>query len=289
VDVQVAQGRRLLGDLQKEDFRVLDDGEPQEIIYFGRESDPLWVLLLLDVSGSMRQHVQAMAKASRKAMGALREEDDVALMIFSREAELLRPFTNDHEQISRTLDTVVRRRGLGSGTSMNTSIIQAADYLREELEGKPGRRALLVLTDNRGWNYGVADAEVVDALWAAEAVLNAIVVGGAKPPEPLNPAEVTNVEFTPSNVFSLAEETGGDVVRAQNAGVAFQMLLEGMRTRYSIHYRAPSGRVGTLHEIRVELSGEAAKQHRRAEVRARRGYYLPDIPASEPQPSGSGP
>ncbi len=275
VDVQVAQGQRLLGDLQKEDFRVLDNGEPREIVYFGRESEPLSVLLLLDVSGSMRQHVQAMARASRKAMSALREGDTVALMIFSREAEVLRPFTDDHDQIARTLDTVVRRRGLGSGTSMNTSIIQAADYMRTELSDEGGRRAIIVLTDNRGWNYASPDHQVVEALWNAETVLNAIVVGGAKPPEPLDPEHVTNMDFTPSNVFHLATETGGDVVRGKNAGTAFQALLEGMRTRYSLHYRAPQSDTGNLHEIRVELAGDAARRYRRAEVRARRGYYLP--------------
>jgi len=278
VDVQVVQSRRLVGDLRREDFRVLDEGELQEIVYFGRESEPLSVLLLLDVSGSMRQHVQAMARASRKAMSALRDGDNVALMIFSREAEVLRPFSDDLEQISRTLDTVVRRRGLGSGTSMNASIIEAADYLRTELNGRSGRRAILVLTDNKGWNYESPDRQVVEALWSADTVLNVIVVGGARPPKPLDPEVVTNTDFTPSDVFRLASETGGNMVRAQNAGAAFEALLEGMRTRYSLHYRAPEGVAGVLREIRVELVGEAAKRYRRATVRARRGYYLTPAP-----------
>jgi len=274
VDVQVAQGRRLIGDLQKGDFRVLDNGEPQEIVYFGRESEPLSVLLLLDVSGSMRKHVQAMAAAARKAMTALRSGDDVALMIFSRESELLRPFTDDLDRIQRTLNSAVNRRGLGSGTSMNTSIIEAADYIGDELAGNSGRRAIIVLTDNRGWNYATPDQQVVTALWRAETVLNAIVVGGARPPEPLGSDLVTNDDFTPSNIFHLATATGGDIVRAQNAGTAFQVLLEGIRTRYSLHYRAPEGAPDSRREILVELAGDAAKRYRRAIVRARSGYHL---------------
>ena len=275
VDVQVVQGQRLVGGLTRQDFRVLDRGQPREIVYFGQESEQLWVSLLLDVSGSMRKHVRAMAAAANKALSALRPGDQVEVVLFSREIKVFQPYTDDHSLVAGKLDAAVRHRSMPAGTSINSSILEAAQHMRNELANRLGRRAILILTDNEGWNYQVPDDRVLEALWQADAVLNAIVVGGAKRPQPLAPEVAANTDFTPSDVFQLAAETGGDVVRAKKAGEAFQTLLEGMRTRYSLHFHAAEGASGTFHEIQVELTGEAAKRLKRAKVRARRGYYLP--------------
>ncbi|MCP5119670.1 MAG: VWA domain-containing protein [bacterium] len=278
VDVQVVKGRRIVSDLTKDDFLVLDEGSPQDLVYFGREQDPLSVLLLLDVSGSMRKHVKQMASASRKALAALRPGDRVGIMVFGREAALRWKLSEDLSKVERALKWAVEDEGTGSGTRINAAIAAAADHLRETLADEPGRRSIVVLTDNGSWNYQFPDEKALAGLYRADAVLNAIVVGKAKPPEALPRGDGINPDFTPPNVFRLASDTGGEVVRGKKTGEAFGLMMERIRTRYSLHYRARESAAGGFRRIEVRLTGEAAKRYRKAEVRARRGYYYGEEP-----------
>lgn len=272
VDAQVIEGKRLLGGLKEKDFQVFDEGQPQPIVYYGRESDPLDVLLLLDVSGSMRRYLRQMANVARDALRQLKPDDRVAVMLFSRRAEVHEEFTTDLEKIVAEMSEAVREKGLGSGTAINAAILSAADYIGRQPRGK-GRRAILILTDNMGLNYQTPDEQVLRALYEADCVFNAIVAGRGERPEPVRPGQYLNPDFTPPDVFRLAEETGGEAVKAERADTSFRQLMESLRTRYSIHYRAPEAQPGAFRRIRVDLSPEARRRHPRAQIRARHGYY----------------
>ena len=271
VDVQVTEGKKALGGLGREDFEVLDEGVPRKIVYFGNETEPLWVMLLLDVSGSTRKHVKEMAEASREALRALASGDHAAIMVFGRHTDYRRPFTGDLASIERALLGSVNARGLGSGTRINAAIIDAANQMREAAGTEPGRRAIVIMTDNKGLSYKVPNEDVLRALYDADAVLNAIAVGGAKPPKPLPPG--ANPDFTPPDIFLLARETGGEVIRANKTGAAFKTMLDGIRTRYSLHYHAPPAEPGIFRRIEARLTPEARRRHRKATIRARAGYY----------------
>jgi VWFA-related protein len=273
IDAQVIDGRQTVTDLTQADFVVTDQGAPQEIVYFGKESEPLHVLLLLDVSGSMRKYVKEMAAASKEALKALDPGDEVGIMVFGRETKMRREFTDDVDRISNAILGAVNARELGAGTRINTSIIAAADQMRGELEGKPGRRAILILTDNKGLAYQVPNERVLRALFEADAVINAIAVGKAKKPKP--PREGANPDFTHPDVFLLANETGGDVIKAKKAGPAFREILDRIRTRYSLHYRAPAGESGAFRSVEVALTAAARKRYPKAVPRSRSGYYVP--------------
>jgi VWFA-related protein len=275
LDVQVVEGRRVAGDLAKRDFRVFDEDKAQELAYFGRETDPLWVALLMDISGSMRRKLGQMAAASRQALAVLRPGDHVAILLFAGTMGVHLDFTENFSHAAAALSSAQRVDDLGSSTAINAAIVEAAGWMRQRLEGKPGRRAIVVLTDNRSLNYKVADAAVIEALYSADAVLNAIVPEGARPPPPPPRGVELNPDFTPPDVFLLAAETGGEVLRSEKAGEAFREMMERVRTRYSLHYRAPEGTPGSFRRVRVQLSEEARRAHRRAEVRARAGYYVP--------------
>src|SRR4051794_35336975 len=93
IDAEVAaQDGRILGDLTKDDFRVLDEGSPQPILHFSAGEDALDLILLFDVSGSMRPKVQEVAAAAREGMQELRKGDRVAVMVFNTRTRLLAPF-----------------------------------------------------------------------------------------------------------------------------------------------------------------------------------------------------
>ena len=152
-----------------------------------------------------------------------------------------------------------------------SAIISAAEYVKKE--SRPARRAVVVVTDNLSLNYKVPDEEVLRALYGADAVLNAILIGRQKRPDPPPAGRELNPDFTPSDVFKLAEETGGEAVEARRPGESFQEMMERIRARYSIHYEAPQAAPGGFRRIRVELAPAARQRYPRAEVRARAGYY----------------
>lgn len=271
VDVQVLEGGRSVPGLTSRDFIVRDEGAPQPVTYFAHETEPLDVLLLLDVSGSMRRHVNQMARAARQAAARLRPGDRVAVMFFSRRAQLALELTKDRHTLEEAFEKARRPPDLGSGTAINAAILEAARYVRRH--SSRGRRAILILTDNEGLNYQAPDEEVVRALWEADCVLGAIVTGRAAPPKPAPAGVSMNPDFTPANVFRLAEETGGQIVKADDAGQVFVAMMEHLRTRYSLHYRAPEAAPGSFRRIEVDLTAEARRRHPRAVVLARRGYY----------------
>lgn len=275
LDVQVVEQGRLVSDLAQEDFAVFDEGAPSRIVYFGRETEPVSVLLLLDVSGSMRRRLKEMAAAARRALAALRPSDQVSVMLFSRNTAVRLPFTRDFEAVAEKLGRVPEEPAPGSGTQINLAILAAAEYVAKTLEGRPGRRAIVILTDNAGLNYQAPDEDVIRALLAADTVLNAMVTPEARPPKAPPPGRDPNPDFTPPDVFRLARATGGEVVRAADAGQAFPRMLESIRTRYSLHCAAASGPSGAFRRLRVELTAEARRRHPRAEIRAREGYFLP--------------
>ncbi len=263
-------GGRPVEDLRREDFIVTDMGAPQEIIYFGRDTEPLWALLLLDVSGSMSRHLKQMAAAAREALAAMRPADHVGIMLFSRHTRVGREFTSDFQAVARSLKEAVGERGLGSGTRINAAVIDAAHYVRDHA-GAAGRRAIVILTDNLGLNYRVPNEEVLRALHEADAVLNVIATRNARAPRPLGAG--ANPDFTPSDVFLLARETGGETIRAKQAGDALKLLLENLRTRYSLHYRAPEGAPGEFRTIEVDVTPDVRKRYGHVVIRARSGYY----------------
>lgn len=272
VDAQVVANRQPVTGLGKDDFVIFDNGAPQPIEYFGRESEPLWIVLVLDVSGSMTKRLTEIAGVARQALSSLKPEDQVAVMLFSREAKVVQEFTASPQDAAPAIQRAPREKGLGSASRINEAIIEAAKFLGEKAANHAGRRSIVILTDNQGLAYQVPDEAVLRALFEANATLNPIVTPEAKPPAAPKPGQYTNPDFSPHDVFKLARETGGEVLKAQDAGRSLQEMLERLRTRYSLHYRPPAAAAGSARTIKVDLSAAARNRYPKAEVRARTGY-----------------
>ncbi|MGH9722743.1 MAG: VWA domain-containing protein [Bryobacteraceae bacterium] len=273
VDVEVRQrnGRPIAG-LTRGDFLVFDENQPRDIAYFGRESEPLDLLMLLDVSGSMRRSIEEMAAAAHKALAQLRSGDRVAVMLFARSTEVTRSFTTDFRAAEQGFERALRTQSLGAGTLINASIIAAAQHMKNQA-GK-GRRAILIVTDNEGLNYQSPDEDVIRTLYEADTVLNAIVVRKGSRPQTPRPGRYVNPDFTHPDVFKIAGQTGGEAVEGGKPGQWFAQMIERIRSRYAIQYAAPGGEPGSFRRIRVELSPAARRRYPDAVVSARAGYFL---------------
>ena len=97
--------------------------------------------------------------------------------------------------------------------------------------------------------------------------------GGAIRPRALEPGKVANPDYTPANVYELAERTGGEWVRAENAGESFKDMIERIRSRYMLAYHAPDAQPGTFRHITVTLEDAARRRYPNAELHARSGYF----------------
>jgi VWFA-related protein len=273
VDVEVTgRGNTDISDFTQQDFRIFDENEPREIAHFSRESEPLDLLLLLDVSGSMRQSLADVAATTRAALANLHAGDRVALMLFSRRTEVIQPFTEDLGNTQHKILDSIYKQNLGSGTLINESLIAAADYMKKQ--PVKGRRAMLIVTDNEGLNYKSPDAEVVKSMYAADTVLNALIVRKDPKAPALRPSGYTNPDFAPPDVSKIASQTGGLAVeRVGKVSEVFEKIIERIRSRYFIQYAAPPAEPGAFRHIRVELAPAARSRHPEAVIRARDGYF----------------
>jgi hypothetical protein len=242
VDVQVTNGDKLIQDLSKSDFSVSDEGQPQSIVSFAHGDEPLNLILLLDVSGSMQKYIDQISLEAREA------------------------------ETARNIGGAVKDWDVGSSTMINSAVLDAAHYM-DLNAGPAGRRAILILTDNLSTSYRLTDGQVIRELNKADTVMNAIVTGRAIRPLPLAAGTQSNPDLTPANVYDLAERTGGEWVKAENAGDSFKDMIERIRSRYMLAYHAPDASPGTFRHITVTLDDAARKRYPGVELRARSGYY----------------
>lgn len=273
VDVQVTDGRKNVAGLGPDDFQLFDQEVSQTLLRFGRESEPLALVILIDVSGSMRRYARQMSTTATAALAHLRPGDDVSLMVFAKTVETVTDFTGSFESLDRDIE-VGTEQPLPTGTAIYNAILAAAQALEAHAKKKPNmRRAVLILTDNESLNYQIDDRQVLEALYSADAVLNAIVTSKTERPKQRPTGGYRNPDFTPTDIFKIAEKTGGEAYRADRADRVFPLLLERLRNRYTLIYRPPEGIPGEFRAIRVALTPEAKRKHSDPTVRARSGYY----------------
>ena len=270
VDAQVFEGTRAVAGLTRADFLLYDNNVPQAVTFFEQEREPVTLLLVLDVSGSMARYLEQMAAASRTAMQSLKAGDQVGILVFARNAKLTMAFTGDLTRVAEELKTAIRERDLGSGTQINTALQEAAKVFAEQAPAT-GRRAVVIVTDNLGVNYQLSDETVVRALHDSNTVCNSIVVGKSRKAD--KESRFQNPDFSYADVFGISEQTGGDAIKSDKTGEAFGEILERVRSRYSLHYGSPGGEAGEFRQIRLELTAAARARYPKAVLRYRKGYY----------------
>lgn len=275
VDAQVVENGKIITGLPEEAFQITDEDQIQKITYFARDSERLNLVLLLDISGSMRPWIRRISNTAREALNNLRPGDKVAIMVFGKTLAVHQDFSDNLAETARQLASAVTDHDVGAGTAINQSVARAAGYIRKNAPDQ-GRRAILILTDNLSLSYHFPDEEVIKALYGADTVLNAIVVGRGIRPGPPKPGVYQNPDFTPADVFKLADQTGGEAVRVDEQDISFKDMIERIRTRYSLSYHAPGGVSGSFRHIGVMLTDDARRRYPLAEVRARHGYYVSD-------------
>src|SRR5215831_2936240 len=127
VDAEVIdQDGRIVGGLTRGDFRVFDEGKQQTIVDFAAEDQPLDLILLFDVSGSMRAVVETVSASAEQALRELRPDDRVSVMVFNSRSRVVLPFTEDLEEVRRAIRERVVEGRFGGGTRIQDAVDDAA-------------------------------------------------------------------------------------------------------------------------------------------------------------------
>jgi VWFA-related protein len=276
VDIEVVDANhRVLTGLRKQDFRIFDSGSEQPILSIAADEQPLDLVLLFDISLSMRGVVQQIAEAAQSGLRQLHKGDRVCVMAFNTRSTLMLPFTDDLQLAQSAVQRNLMEQRFGGGTAIQSAVADAGERFGVEASSER-RRAILIVTDDIGIRTR-REESVVHELWRADASLSGLIVRDAKFNTAIHVRSILAPEtlLLQAGMKGIAEKTGGDVLHSKDGDVAFRDMMHRVRSRISLYYRMPEGKRGEARRVKVELSTDAAKRIPGAVVRARHGYIVP--------------
>src|SRR5207248_8306647 len=156
--------KRVIGDLTKDDFELSDNGARQQISYFSRDELPLSIMLLLDVSGSVRPILHQIRAGALNALARFKPEDQVAVMPFANTSRLAQDFTNDRQLVSHKIEEATASDALGRGTFLGPALESAAIHM-QTAPAQTGRRVIIIITDNIAIVPGRETKEILGELF----------------------------------------------------------------------------------------------------------------------------
>jgi len=258
-------GERVL-HLLRDSFRILDDGEPQEIVTFEPGDVPLTAAILVDASFSMKGNRLRMAvQGARRFVEEMKELDEASLILFSDRLLYATDFTDDPQHLTQALSEV----RAGGGTAINDHLYLAL----KRLEAEQGRRVVILLTDGVDIESTLDMEEVLWMVGRSQALVYWIRVldddAGLSRFTAWRNAEGHRQEL--AQLAQAVTESGGRIVNIQDLDQSeevFQEILRELREQYVLGYY-PTRNVndGSWHEVQVQILDGAGY-----DVRTREGY-----------------
>jgi VWFA-related protein len=274
----------LIPSLTKDDFEILEDGNPQTVKYFAAESNlPLTLGILIDSSGSQQRVLHMEKKVGGEFLNEILRPQDLAFAIsFDVNVNLLQDFTNSVDVLKTALNSahidITGGRTTGTpgpgGTAsvvLRGTLLYDAVYLasNDELTQQAGRKAMILLTD--GEDQG-SQMRITDAIEAAQKSGSIIYVLLCADRSFYGSGEYSGK----GKMIKLTQETGGRVIVVGNKSDklkdAFNQIANELRNQYSIGYTPTNSALdGTLRKVEIHAKN---KDYR---IQARTAYYA--VPA----------
>ena len=250
----------IVGGLSREDFAVTEDGRPQSIAVFERQSElPLNLTLAIDTSGSVRKDLTEEADAARRFVHAiLRPQDQMSLMQFATEVRELTPFTNKVALIDRGLNQL--------HADYATALYDAIVLGSQQLGPRDGRRVLIVVSDGDDTAKSSTYDQALEAALRHEVMIYSII------DVPIEASAGRDLGGEHA-LITLAEQPGGKSFYVAEGGLntAFAQVSDDLRTQYLIGYYPHNQEPGrTFHRIDVTVPRAAAQDFN---IRHKTGYY----------------
>lgn len=272
--------------LQQRDFKVLDEGAPQEIAFFAAADAPFDLVLLLDLSGSTADKLKLIRKSSKRFVEASRPMDRIAVITFTDAVEIVSPLTSDHKELLRAIDDIERPAG-------GTRFWDALRYVYEAVirpEQSSRRTAVVVMTDGvdnalpdvAGVGSHTTFEELANLAARSEAVIFPVFLDTEKEEIKRHRTPASAYVLARAQLTQLAEGSGTIVRRASKVSdleSVYEQIIRDLGTVYSIGYRPVSNkRDGKWHQVSVALL-----DHPDLTARTRNGYYAGSLASSSPK------
>jgi VWFA-related protein len=229
----------LVGNLSREDFSLSEDGRPQTIRYFARESDlSLTLGLMVDTSASQRRVLDAERGASMRFLDQVVREnkDQVFIMQFDSAVQMRQALTSSVGTLENALayvDTETMqqlRLQQGGGTLLYDAVVRASG---EVMRKQRGRKALIVLSDGVDVGSESTLQDAVDAALRVDTLIYSILYSDPGAYGIFGGPDGSRVLQRMSN------DSGGsffEVSRKQTVDQIFDVLQEELRNQYSLGY-----------------------------------------------------
>jgi Ca-activated chloride channel homolog len=268
---------KLVTSLTQDQFEVRDDGKPQPIAQFDNRPQPIRLIVMLDVSGSMEGNLPLLRAAGTQLFGRLLPDDVARVGTFGHEVTISETFSHDPEALNGAMPD---RIAPDAPTPLWRAVDQALDAFAEVDDM---REVILVLSDGKDTGSfsfrqkPVSQAEAIDRARREDVMIYAIGMRsrGARPMMPgIGPGGLQAMvlaDMPDPGLARVAEESGGgytEIRFGQDLGAAFAAVADELHTQYLLAF-APPKRDGKAHDISVRVAQPGTK------ARARKSYLAP--------------
>lgn len=259
-----------VGGLKKENFTVYEDGVAQTISAFGQEDVPVSLGIILDTSGSMRHKIDLVNKAALAFIRASNPEDQVFLVGFNDQVELLEDFTNDIEAISDSLDNII----VTGGTALYDAIYLG---VQKSQTGSKPKKAIIVITDGEDRDSYYKLDELVAKVQESDVQIYSVGFLNPVPDKGLFGKWSKSVpEKAHDALARISEETGAKAFfpkKPEELGAIVAEIAHELRNQYSVGYLSTNtARDGSYRRVKIVLDSANATKY---VPRYRRGYTAP--------------
>jgi Ca-activated chloride channel family protein len=246
---------RLVPNLEREDFTILDNGKPQEVVFFQNDVQPFSVVVMMDFSFSMNAHLKLLKAAAEQFILRMLPEDKGQVGAFSDKIDFSGTFTSDRDDLVAALDELQ----FGNPTRLYDAIDASIDILDEA----DGRRVVLVFTDGDDTASRRGFGDVLDKAREKEVMVYAIGLQS----EFFNGARMQRTR--PDRALRrLADETGGgyfELRKTDELAPTFTRVAQELHSLYALGF-TPSTLDGKEHRLDVRVRPQGMN------ARARRSY-----------------
>ena len=256
--------------LSREDFLISENGVQQTVVHFEPVNAPVNLVLLLDLSGSLGSKLDSLKRAAKKFIDSLKENDRIAVGVFTSRFNLVSGFTSDRKLLKKRIERLERTDG---DTAFYDAAWTSFDLLSDIQQA---RKALVVLTD--GVDSSFRPDEQGSKHTFEELMMRAVEEDATVYPVYFDTEAETGGHYS-SEAFStarkqlqaLADDTGGtrfSASRTEDLDGVYQQVSAELHSLYSVAYAADDTRKdGRWRKINVKVNRDGVV------AKTKRGYY----------------
>lgn len=247
--------------LQKEDFAVFENGQPQEISFFSNTDKPFDLILLLDFSGSTVEKQGLIKKAAQRFVEVARPTDRVAVVVFTEEIKVISDLTTNKAEL---IEKIKQIKMTGGSRIWDSLDFVYKNIIAKQSQGK--RSAVIFMTDALDGSEKTTFADLVETVRQGDTTIFPVFLDPGYYQLSTTSAKAKN------SMAILAAESGGELYPAKNVkdlvGI-YEKIISDLSRIYSISYEPTDGkRDGAWREISIKVKSQPDLV-----VKTRQGYY----------------